>query len=169
MPRLQKLAKENVKLLGHQPDNVVTDMLNRAKAFVYMATEDFGIAMVEAQAAGCPVIAYERGGAAEIVRDGETGLLFHEQTAEGLIEAVRRFEGMELKSEAAQENAARFSRGRFREEFLTYFLQDSFRQSLQPCEIVQVQPLQHDALKSAFFQFVQLLFDLTCRPGHNPR
>jgi glycosyltransferase involved in cell wall biosynthesis len=120
MPHLQKLAKENVKLLGHQPDHVVTDMLNRAKAFVYMATEDFGIAMVEAQAAGCPVIAYGKGGAAEIVCDGETGLLFHEQTAEGLVEAVRRFEGMELKSKAAQENAARFSRERFRDEFLGY-------------------------------------------------
>lgn len=120
MPRLQKLARENVKLPGHQPDDVVTDLLNRAKAFVYMATEDFGIAMVEAQAAGCPVIAYGKGGAAEIVRDGETGLLFHEQTAEGLVEAVRRFEGMKLKSEAAQENAARFSRERFREEFLDF-------------------------------------------------
>ncbi|HRQ24316.1 MAG TPA: glycosyltransferase, partial [Anaerolineales bacterium] len=119
-PHLQKLTKENVKLLGHQPDNVVTDMLNRAKAFVYMATEDFGIAMVEAQAAGCPVIAYGKGGAAEIVRDGETGLLFPEQTAQGLVEAVRRFEGMELKSEAARENATRFSRGRFQREFSDY-------------------------------------------------
>lgn len=120
MPRLQKLAKENVKLLGHQPDDVVTDLLNRAKAFVYMATEDFGIAMVEAQAAGCPVIAYGKGGAAEIVRDGETGLLFHEQTGDGLVEAVRRSEGMKIKSKAAMENAARFSRGRFRKEFLGY-------------------------------------------------
>jgi glycosyltransferase involved in cell wall biosynthesis len=121
MPRLQTLAKENVKLLGHQPDDVVTDMLNRAKAFVYMATEDFGIAMVEAQAARCPVIAYGKGGAAEIVRDGETGLLFYEQTAEGLADAVRRFEGMKLNRKAAQENAARFSSGRFREEFQAYF------------------------------------------------
>jgi glycosyltransferase involved in cell wall biosynthesis len=121
MPRLQKLAKENVKLLGYQPDEAVTDLLNRAKAFVYMATEDFGIAMVEAQAAGCPVIAYGKGGAAEIVRDGETGVLFHEQTAEGLVDTVRRFEGVELNSKAARENAARFSRGRFREEFSTYF------------------------------------------------
>ena len=52
MAHLQKLAKDNIKLLGHQPDDVVTDLLNRARAFVYMAVEDFGIAMVEAQAAG---------------------------------------------------------------------------------------------------------------------
>ncbi len=120
MPRLQKLAKENVKLLGHQPDNIVADLLNRAKAFVYMATEDFGIAMVEAQAAGCPVIAYGKGGAAEIVRDGETGLLFQEQTAEGLSEAILRFQDMKWTSKAIKENATRFSRGRFREEFLDY-------------------------------------------------
>lgn len=121
MRRLQTLAKENVKLLGHQPDDVVTDMLNHAKAFVYMATEDFGIAMVEAQAAGCPVIAYGKGGAAEIVRDGETGLLFYEQTAEGLVDAVRKFEGMEINSKAARRNAARFSGGRFEREFSAYF------------------------------------------------
>lgn len=120
MPRLQTLAKENVKLLGYQPDDVVTDMLNRAKAFVYMATEDFGIAMVEAQAAGCPIIAYGKGGAAEIVRDGETGVLFHEQTAEGLVDAVHRFEGMKLNRKMTRENAARFSKERFREEFLDF-------------------------------------------------
>jgi glycosyltransferase involved in cell wall biosynthesis len=121
MPRLQRLAKENVKLLGYQPDAVVADMLSRAKGFVYMAAEDFGIAMVEAQAAGCPVIAYHKGGAAEIVRDGETGVLFQEQTAEGLIGAVLRSQNLKLDSKAAQVNAARFSRGRFREEFLGYF------------------------------------------------
>ncbi|WKZ34444.1 MAG: glycosyltransferase [Anaerolineales bacterium] len=121
MSHLQKLTKENVKLLGYQPDDVVTDLLNRAKAFVYMATEDFGIAMVEAQAAGCPVIAYRTGGATEIVRDGETGLLFSDQTADGLCEAVLRSEGKELKNKAARENAARFSRERFKKEFSAYF------------------------------------------------
>lgn len=121
MPRLQRLAKENVRLLGYQPDAVVADLLRRAKAFVYMATEDFGIAMVEAQAAGCPVIAYGKGGAAEIVRDGETGILFKTQNAGGFMEAVVRFESMKLNSKAAQENAARFSRERFKREFSTYF------------------------------------------------
>ncbi len=120
MPRLQKLAHENVKLLGYQPDAVVNDLMNRARGFVYMAVEDFGIAMVEAQAAGAPVIAHARGGAAEIVLDGETGLLFRDQTAESMIEAVLRSQGMHLSSKAAQENAARFSRERFREEFTAY-------------------------------------------------
>lgn len=117
MPRLQKLAGENIKLLGFQPDTVVAEMLSCAKAFVYMATEDFGIAMVEAQAAGCPVIAYYKGGASEIIRDGETGILFKEQTAESLAEMVIKFETMRLNSKAAVENAARFSSERFRQEF----------------------------------------------------
>ncbi len=120
MPRLQKLAKENIKLLGYKPDSVVTDLMNRAKGFVYMAVEDFGIAMVEAQAAGCPVIAYARGGATEIVRDGETGTLFPEQTAGSLIEAVLRSQNKKLNGKAAQDNAARFSRQRFRDEFSSY-------------------------------------------------
>ena len=118
MSQLIKIAKENTQLLGYQPDQVVTDLMNRAKAFVYMATEDFGIAMAEAQAAGCPVIAYTKGGASEIVIDGETGLLFKEQTSRSLIEAVNQFEKMKLNSKAAVDNAARFSSERFRDEFV---------------------------------------------------
>ena len=118
MPHLQKLANDNIKLLGHQPDEIIADLLNHAKAFVYMAVEDFGIAMVEAQAAGCPVIAYGKGGAVEIIQDGETGLLFQNQTSCSLSEAVLRFQTMEINSKAAQKNAARFSSKRFREEFL---------------------------------------------------
>jgi len=118
MQKLQKLSKDNVKLLGYQPDEVVTDLMNRAKAFVYMAVEDFGIAMVEAQAAGCPVIAYNKGGAAEIVLNGETGLLFQEQSSRSLIEAVLQSEKKPLNN--ASRNAARFSSERFRDEFSAY-------------------------------------------------
>lgn len=119
LARISKIAGSNIKLLGYQPDSIVTDLMNRAKAFVYMAIEDFGIAMAEAQAAGCPVIAYDRGGAAEIVRDGETGLLFREQTAGSLMEAVNRFESRasRFNRQAARQNAMRFSRERFRAEF----------------------------------------------------
>lgn len=132
MPHLQKLAKDNVRMLGHQPDFVVAELMNHAKAFIYMAVEDFGIAMVEAQAAGCPVIAFHRGGASEIVRDGETGLLFKEQTSRSLKEAVLQFQKMKLNSKAASENAARFSVERFRREFLAYM--DSVTKSSTPRE-----------------------------------
>ena len=122
MPRLKKLADENIKLLGHQPDSVVADLMKRAKAFVYMAVEDFGIAMVEAQAAGCPVIAYARGGAVEIVQEGETGLLYREQTAGSMMEAVSQFERRveSFHPRAARENALRFSSQRFRGEFIDF-------------------------------------------------
>lgn len=120
MPRLQKLAKENIRLLGYQTDEVVTDLMDRARAFVYMAVEDFGIAMVEAQAAGCPVIAYGKGGAEEIVRSDETGLLFQEQSSRSLIEAVLQFQKMKLNSKAASDNATRFSSERFKDEFSAY-------------------------------------------------
>jgi len=99
--RLRKLANENIKLMGFQSDEIVANMLSRAKGFVYMAIEDFGIAMVEAQAAGCPVIAYRKGGAAEIVWDGETGLLFEEQTAESMIEAVLQSQNKKLRMRLA--------------------------------------------------------------------
>lgn len=117
LPAIQRIAKSNIKLMGYQPDPIVADFMNRAKAFVYMATEDFGIAMVEAQAAGCPVIAYGKGGSAEIVLDGETGILFSDQTEAGMVEAVLRFESMKFNNKAASENAARFSAERFRQEF----------------------------------------------------
>lgn len=117
LPKVRRISKDNISVMGYQTDSVVTELMNQAKAFVYMATEDFGIAMVEAQAAGCPVIAYYKGGASEIVQDRETGLLFEEQTAESLAEAVKKFENMNLNSKAAVDNAARFSSERFRREF----------------------------------------------------
>jgi glycosyltransferase involved in cell wall biosynthesis len=120
MSHLQKLAKNNIKLLGYQTDDVVTDLMNRAKAFVYMAVEDFGIAMVEAQAAGCPVIAYGKGGAGEIVQEGETGILFQEQSSRSLIDAVLRFQKTNFNSRFSRENALRFSSKRFQEEFQLY-------------------------------------------------
>ncbi len=76
--------------------------------------EDFGTVQVEAQAMGCPVIAYGAGGALEAVRDGETGLLFHEQTAESMAQAMQRAEGQHFDSQAVRANAMRFSTENFR-------------------------------------------------------
>ena len=119
---LAQLAGPNVTLLDNQPDEVVTDLMNRAKAFVYMAVEDFGMAMAEAQAAGCPVIAYRQGGAAEIVVDGETGLLFDTQSMAAMVQALEEFERRKNSFDARliQKNAQRFARQRFRDEFSTF-------------------------------------------------
>lgn len=98
LQQIRKLAKSNVQIMGSQPHNVVEDYLAKAKAFVYAACEDFGIALVEAQACGTPVIAYKQGGASETVKDmtqypkTSTGILFEEQTVEAIVEAVKNFE-----------------------------------------------------------------------------
>jgi glycosyltransferase involved in cell wall biosynthesis len=113
--RLQRRAGPNVELLGYQPDEIVTRLLQNGRGFVCAAEEDFGIAMVEAQAAGCPVIAYKAGGALETVIDGTTGLFFEEQSAESLGDAVKRFEDLTqcFRNEALIKNAQRFSKTRF--------------------------------------------------------
>nr|WP_299010546.1 glycosyltransferase [uncultured Caulobacter sp.] len=91
------------------------DLLERARAFVFAAEEDFGIAMVEVQACGAPVIAYGKGGAAEIVRDldepAPTGVLFHQQTPEALVAAIQHFEAHHLRvtASACRDNAERFA------------------------------------------------------------
>jgi glycosyltransferase involved in cell wall biosynthesis len=119
---LNALASSNVHLTGFLPDERTAELIMKSRAFVCAAEEDFGIAMVEAQAAGCPVIAYGRGGALEIVADGVTGLFFEEQTVESVMEAVRRFEA-QADSFCRQDlvrNASRFGKDRFVREFVQF-------------------------------------------------
>jgi glycosyltransferase involved in cell wall biosynthesis len=124
LERLRALCPPNVKLLGWQPDEVVRQHLQAAKAFIFAAHEDFGISPVEAQACGTPVIAYGVGGATETVRDARaasspTGLLFHEQTAASLAQAVQEFEagGAAIAPRDCRAWAETFGEGRFREQF----------------------------------------------------
>jgi len=118
MRRLRAKATPNVELLGRLPTPEVRDYMQRARAFLFAGIEDFGIVMAEAQACGTPVIALARGGATEIVRD-DTGLLFSEQSAAALGEAVQRFERDcgRFTAGACRENAMRFDRGLFRQRF----------------------------------------------------
>ena len=90
-PAWKTLAKPNVQFLGRVPDADLPDLMARCKAFVFPGREDFGITPVEAQASGRPVIAFGAGGALDTVIDGETGVLFEEQTVESMIAAVKRF------------------------------------------------------------------------------
>lgn len=112
--RLMSRAPSNISFLGRVPDRELADLLARARGLVHTAEEDFGIAMVEAQAAGCPVLAYARGGASEIVRDGRTGILFREQTVQAVQDAVERMEGLPRPRTAdLRASAERFSKERF--------------------------------------------------------
>jgi glycosyltransferase involved in cell wall biosynthesis len=115
--RLERHARSNIRFLGTQPTDVVRRTMQRARALIFPGEEDFGIVMAETQACGTPVIAFGRGGATEIVTDGATGLLFSGQTADSLLESLKRFERHEFDPAALRASALRFSRGRFQCEF----------------------------------------------------
>lgn len=115
----RKVAGPHIEFLGRQPRSVVIDYMQRTKAFVFAAEEDFGIVPVEAQGCGTPVIAYGKGGALETVLNGKTGVLFGEQTTTSLIDAVKRFESLvsSFDKQIIRSNAERFEVGRFRYDF----------------------------------------------------
>lgn len=130
MPAVRAAAGPNVTIMGKQPDEVVVSHLQRAKAFLFPAEEDFGIAPLEAQACGTPVIAYGKGGALETIRghDGtdQTGVFFPAQTPEAIAAAVRHLDTRlhAITPEACRTNAARFSIARFRDE-ITRFVDEA--------------------------------------------
>src|ERR1700684_1058261 len=105
-----------IELLGRVEDAERDALMGSARALLFHGEEDFGIVPVEAQAAGLPVIAYSVGGASETVIDGRTGVLFDEQSALGLANAIERVEGLRLDAHTIRETAARFGRERFRTE-----------------------------------------------------
>src|ERR1700687_3293641 len=114
--RIQAMAGSNVRLLGRVPDHERDMWLARARAFVFAAEEDFGIAPLEAQALGTPVIAFGRGGSSETIRGldvaAPTGVLFAEQTIASIAAAVGQFEAsaQRITAAACRANAERFSR-----------------------------------------------------------
>jgi glycosyltransferase involved in cell wall biosynthesis len=116
--RIRGIAPPNVQLVGHQPDVVLRDYLQRARALVFAAPEDFGLIMAEAQACGTPVIAHWRGGASDIVIDddrGRTGLLFRGEDPASIVAAICRFERLPAVSgTTCRKNAERFSAHLFR-------------------------------------------------------
>jgi len=119
LKKLQKMATSNIEILGHLNKESIRDLMHKAKAFLYMAHEDFGIAPVEAQAAGLPVIAYGKGGVLETVLENTTGLFFHEQTVESLIRKIHEFEPIEHRFDRAKikTHAKQFSK----ETFMHFF------------------------------------------------
>ncbi|MFZ1518219.1 MAG: glycosyltransferase [Ignavibacteriaceae bacterium] len=115
-------ATPNVDVIGYQDFESLRSYMQKAKAFVFAAEEDFGIVVVEAMACGTPVIAFGTGGAAETVVEGKTGILFKEQTTDSIIEAIKRFEQINssLNYSEISQHAEKFSRKRFEHNIKEY-------------------------------------------------
>ena len=135
--RLRRLAGPNVRFLGWTSPEELREAYAGCRAFVFAAEEDFGITPVEAQGCGRPVIALGKGGALETVvphpgfpapgawpaaAAAPTGVLYPEQTAEALVEAVRFFEAHERDFDPAAIRASvqRFDRPRYLAEFKAF-------------------------------------------------
>ena len=128
LEQIRAIARPNIQVLGAQSDRIVEEYMSRAKAFVYAACEDFGMALVEAQACGTPAIAYGMGGALETVRDIRqypdegTGLFFETQTETAIVEAVKNFEESRdrLNPDVIRSQAARFAPTIFEKRYLAF-------------------------------------------------
>lgn len=121
--KIRSKCPPNVSLLGFQKFDVLRDHMQKAKAFVFAAEEDFGIAPLEAQSCGTPVIAYGKGGALETINGldnpSPTGVFFHEQSCDAIVKAVESFETNKhlISANGCRQNAARFSIDVFKDKF----------------------------------------------------
>lgn len=125
--KLKAAAGPSVEFLGWQPDEVIRDHLRRARALLFPGEEDFGIVPLEAQACGCPVIGYGRGGLTETVRPlgrvaDPTGVLFEQQTIDAVAEAMERFErnADRFDPRTARRQAVQFRKERFESELFGF-------------------------------------------------
>ena len=107
--RLKALAGPTIEFTGRLSDEDLVARAQHARAFLFPNEEDFGISAVEALAAGTPVIGYAKGGVLDIVQDGETGVLFNEQTVAGLSGAIERFENLSFLPATLHRKSKRFS------------------------------------------------------------
>ncbi|WKZ30871.1 MAG: glycosyltransferase [Candidatus Dojkabacteria bacterium] len=114
-------ATDLIEIMGFVSEEQKLELLEKARALVFpVKDEDFGIVPIEAMAAGCPVIAFNGGGAAETVVHGSTGILFDDYTAQGLVDAIHEFEIHGFKPNVIRSHAQEFSYERFENKFRTY-------------------------------------------------
>lgn len=116
--KLMAMAKKNIKFVGQVDDEELAKIYSGAKALIMPQEEDFGIASIEAQSFGVPVIVYNKGGACDTVIDGKTGVLFSGQNFRSLADAIAKFEKMSFNDKLLAENAARFIQ---KSPFRSYF------------------------------------------------
>jgi len=109
LENLRAMSRDNIEFLGPVSDEERNKLLSRCRAFIHPQEEDFGIAALEAMAAGRPVIAYGRGGARETIVDGVTGVLFDDQTPWSLVDIVRNFDPMKFDPQVIRAHAEAFA------------------------------------------------------------
>jgi glycosyltransferase involved in cell wall biosynthesis len=118
LPALRRMAGRTVTFHGQVSDAAVTELMEGCRAFCLPGTEDFGLAPVEAQAAGKPVIAFAAGGALETIVEGRTGAFFDRRDPDDVLSAIRRCDAIDTAPEVLAAGAARFSRAAFRTRLL---------------------------------------------------
>jgi glycosyltransferase involved in cell wall biosynthesis len=111
--RLERLADDRIEFLGRQPDQIVNYYAARCRALLFPGEEDFGMAPLEANAAGRPVIAYRGGGAVETIEEGKTGLFFDQPNSRSLSTAIEQFEAMIWSQILLRRHAEKFDRNVF--------------------------------------------------------
>ncbi|SRR5258708_6550711 len=116
--KLKRLAHDNIHFAGFVSHEELSKYYSNALALIFPQNEDFGITAVEAESFGVPVIAYKRGGALDTVIDNKTGIFFKEQTKASLVKAVVKFGKIKFNKKLIIENAQKFSKERFKKEFL---------------------------------------------------
>ncbi len=117
--KLKSLAGPTIEFVGKVTDKELSDYYRDCKALLFPGVEDFGLAVVEAQHFGRPVIAFRGGGALETILAGKTGLFFDAQTKESLMSALRDFDKFTFDKNALIQQAGKFSAGKFKEDFLS--------------------------------------------------
>ena len=110
---LKKIASENIRFVDYSNSSVVYNYVSKAKAFIHAGIEDFGIAPVEAQACGTPVIAIKKGGLKETVIENKTGVFFNEQDSNAILEAINRFNKIDFNYEFIRKESLKYSTSNF--------------------------------------------------------
>jgi glycosyltransferase involved in cell wall biosynthesis len=118
--RQKTRAGQNIEFLGRVSDADRNRLFSGARGFIWPQEEDFGMTALEAMSAGCPVIAYNRGGSAEYMTEGVTGVLFDVQSGPCLIEAIRKFEQMDFDEKVIRDRARQFDVHVFRRKMRSF-------------------------------------------------
>jgi glycosyltransferase involved in cell wall biosynthesis len=111
--RLERMAGDTIKFVGRVSDEEAAKLMSRCRAFIFPGLEDFGIAPVQAMAAGRPVIAYAGGGALDTVIENKTGKLFHQQTVETLVNVLKNFDAGQFNTKEIRDFALKFDTKNF--------------------------------------------------------